>query len=482
MAVTDMMMPPLRGGFASVTPQAGRLRWQAWVFLLAVVIPMGIQVGPLALTALRLFLMVMIIPLMVRLFLGHFGKIFATDVLFVLHIIWATVALAINNPNMVIEQTGSVGMEFLGGYVMGRAYIRTRADFAALARALIIIVLAMVPIALVETTTGRPLLLEALRMIPGVKTVALNYQDPRFGLERVQMGFAHPIHFGLFCSVTFSLCFVAMEGTFSAARRWITASIIAGMAFLALSSGALLAIVLQFGLIAWAMMFKFEKRWWLLVGLAVLAYIAIDLLSNRKPIQVFMSYATFSAHTAYWRALIFEWGMINVWKHPIFGLGLNDWERPFYMYSGSMDNFWLVMAVRYGIPGFLTVTAGYVLVVARVMRRDFSADPVLTQFRRAWVFTFLGLSFTLCTVHVWTNIYAFTFFMLGAGTWLILADTVEDAKLPDTTPDTQSPFSRSPRGLVAPQVRDMKAPPRKDATKPKRAPARYSRFTGDDGP
>jgi len=84
------------------------------------------------------------------------------------------------------------------------------------------------------------------------------------------------------------------------------------------------------------------------------------------------------------------------------------------------------MAVRYGIPGFLFVTLGYVLIVFHVMRRDFQGDMLLTQFRRAWVFTFLGLSFTLCTVHVWTAIYSFTFFLLGAGVWLIAVDPSDD--------------------------------------------------------
>ncbi|MEL6573566.1 MAG: O-antigen ligase family protein, partial [Pseudomonadota bacterium] len=359
-----------------------------------------------------------------------------------------TLALAVNNPNQVIEQVGSVGMEFLGGYAVGRVYIRDRSSFLALCRALIVIVLIMFPFALFETLTGRPLWLEALRALPSVKTVALNYQDPRilFGmtLERVQMGFAHPIHFGLFCSVAFSLCFVAMEGTFGTARRWLTAAVIACSGVLALSSGAILAIVLQFALILWSMMFaSVEKRWWILLGLAVLAYITVDLLSNRTPVQVFMSYATFSAHTAYWRAIIFEWGMKNVWMNPWLGLGLNDWIRPWYMYSGSMDNFWLVMAVRYGIPGFLFVTVGYILIVFHVMRRNFRDDMLLTHFRRAWVFTFMGLTFTLCTVHVWTAIYSFTFFLLGAGVWLITAQTDDDGVDEEAAPANGRSFVRN---------------------------------------
>ena len=159
-----------------------------------------------------------------------------------------------------------------------------------------------------------------------------------------------------------------------------------------------------------------------------------------------MSYATFSAHNAYYRELIFEWGMVNVWAHPIFGIGLNDWVRPSFMHHSSMDNFWLVMAVRYGIPGFLLLAIGYLIVIFRVMRRDFAGQERMILLRRAWVFTFLGLTFTLCTVHIWTNIYSFVFFMFGAGVWFIFyTPPPADADDPDGTagdPDRTSSLQR----------------------------------------
>jgi len=99
----------------------GRLPLLIWVYLVAVILPLGFQAGPLTLTGLRLILMVMIIPILFRLFTGHYGKLIVTDFLFVLHVIWTIFALAANNPGAVIEQTGSTGMEFLGGYALGRA-------------------------------------------------------------------------------------------------------------------------------------------------------------------------------------------------------------------------------------------------------------------------------------------------------------------------------------------------------------------------
>ncbi len=441
-----------------------------WVYLILVVVPIGIQAGPLFLTGLRVCLLCMIIPLLIRLFSREFGRILATDLLFIVHLAWSTVALLFNNPDVVIQQTGSTGVEFLGGYIVGRACVRSAETFLALARALVGLVLVMIPFAVFEALTGRSLWIEVLQSVPGLRTVADARATARnlfgFTLERVQLGFAHPIHFGLFCAVTFSMCVVALEGHFGTARRWVTGALLAGAACLALSAGAIVAIAIQIGLILWAALFaRVQHRWWILIGLTVTSYVVVDLLSNRTPIQVFMSYATFSPQTAYWRATTFEWGMASVWNHPIFGTGLNDWVRPTFMKSDSVDNFWLLMAMRYGIPGFLALATGYLWLLWRVMRRDLSSDPSLNRLRRAWVYTCLGMSFTLCTVHVWTAIFSFTFFMLGAGAWFLSAE-------PNANGDkTAAPTKKRSFGYTRPLAN---ASLRSDR---RRAPAiRYSRF------
>lgn len=423
-----------------------RLPLPAILYLLCVLLPITFQMGPLALTLLRAFLLLLILPILVKLLMGRYGRIFLTDILFALHIVWAALALKVNNPDQMVEQIGSVGAEFLGGYLVGRVYIRTPEAFVALSRWLIFLVFCTTPFAIYEARTGWPILIDLIRRLPGVSTVAIVTIEARLGMERVQAVFAHPIHYGLFCSVAFSLAFVALKGVISDTRRYVSSVIVGFSGFLALSSGALLAIILQIGLIAWATIFdRIRWRWWLLVGLFALAYVVIDLLSNRTPIRVFMSYATFSANTAYWRSLIFEYGIQNVWAHPLFGIGLNDWARPDWMsFLRSVDNFWLLMGMRYGVMGFLTVAGGYGWAVALIMRRNFETDPVLAQLRRAWVFTFLGLSFTLCTVHVWTNVYSFVFFMFGAGMWLITAQPAAAAEKADK-PEAETGVRRGPR-------------------------------------
>ena len=398
------------------------LPFPARLYLILTITPLLFNIGSLALSGQRILLLLCIIPLTLKLAKGTYGRLLWTDIFFFLHILWVAVAVAVNNPDRVIQNAGSTSIEFLGGYLFGRAYIRSVDDFLALIRFLVLLVCCTLPFALFETVTGRPILIEITQKIPGFSSIAIINIAARMGLERVQVVFAHPIHYGLFCGAAFSLVFVGLKGLISTTQRYFMAAIIGICVFLSLSSGALLPIMLQIFCILWAFALRnVRQRWLALLGLFVLMYVAIALVSTRAPIKVFMSYATFSAHNAYWRGIIFEWGMVNVWAHPIFGIGLNDWVRPFFMRSGSIDNFWLVNAVRYGIPGFCFLVIGYLPALWWISRRNFDADERLWLLRRAWVFTFAGLTLTLCTVHVWTSVYSFVFFMFGAGMWFLTA-------------------------------------------------------------
>lgn len=396
----------------------------ASLYLAAVTLPIEFNVGPLYMNGVRLLLIVLIVPLMLRLLSGAYGRILLPDIMFILHFCWITLSLAIMSPNQVVANAGSTGIEFLGGYVLGRACIRDRATFVALIQALGFICLCLFFFAVYESLTGQSLLLRILNSLPGLKSLSDTTSDKRMGLYRAQTSFIHPIHSGLFFILTFSLCFIGLKLVYGTARRWTVAIASALGCFLALSSGAFLALVLQLGLITWATIFREKKaRWWYLLALFACLYVLISLLSDRSPIMVFLSYATFSSHTAYWRTIIFEYGMQNVWANPWFGLGMNpDWVRPVWMYSGSVDNFWLLTAMRYGIPGFLFLAIGYAWSLWRIGTRDFDADEDLWNLRRAWMFSFIGLTFTICTVHIWSSVYSFVFFMFGSGMWFLYTE------------------------------------------------------------
>ena len=473
-----------------VAAVSGKLHPVVWIYLLSVVIPIGFNLGSVAMTGLRLMLIFTIIPTTSGLFSGKYGKVYPVDFLFFLHILWAAVAIFKNNPNIAIQNSGSFILEFWGGYTLGRAYIRTPSDFVALVHALLKLVAISLPFAFYEALNGTALIPAWIDKVPGLTTVKQLIIGKRMGLFRTQVYFAHPIHYGLFCSSILAITFVGLRGVVSNAARFVAAGAIGTGVFLSLSSGALLAALLQIGLIFWAYIFRNNPaRWKILVGLFVFIYVAIDLGSNRTPIKVVISYATFSAHNAYYRSVIFEWGMINVWNNPIFGLGLNSWIRPSYMVSGTMDNFWLVMAVRYGIPGFILIALGYADALFRMGRRKLVERTKLSNLRLAWMLSFLGLSFTLVTVHIWTAVYSYVFFMLGAGLWLISYEEPDSDGAPvpsGAAPNREGPrFSRGGAGGLV-HMRDTGSadtPRHGDVAGKERAASRPTRSEpAQDGP
>jgi len=158
------------------------------------------------------------------------------------------------------------------------------------------------------------------------------------------------------------------------------------------------------------------RRWGILTAFVITAYITVDLTSNRSPFDVFISYLTFNADTSYMRVHIWNYGTESVMQHPIFGTGLNEWEHPSWM-GGSIDNFWLNIAVQYGVPGFLFVAGGFLSVcfgLGRLRNLSFEA----AQCRKGLIITICGLAFAICTVHVWDAPYVLIIFLLGSGMWM----------------------------------------------------------------
>lgn len=479
------------GGAAPSQLERFSLPVMVWLYLLCVITPVEFSLGSVALTPLRILLLIMVVPLAARLFAGHFGKVMAVDIFFFVHMAWATLAIAVNNPTRVVENVGSAAVEFLGGYLIARAFIRTPDQFEHLIKVLLLIIILLLPFGIPEMFSGHPVIPTFIDQLPGIASVEDIDNPKRMGLERVQNVFAHPIHYGLFCSVAFMLLLLGLHGRMSLFKRLIGCGVIFAGVFISLSSGALLAIILQGGLLAWALIFaRVKRKWLLLLGLCVLAYVVVDVLSNRTPMKVLMTYATFSAQTAYYRANINEWGWYNVEQNPIFGLGLRNWIRPAYMQKGSVDNFWLVMAMRYGIPGVALLMAGYFIGLFKIGLRDLSFSPRVTRLRLAWMITLCGLSFTMTTVHVWTAMYSFVFFIYGSSMWMLYYTPEDEGGDPaaptEPTPRRGLNYRRSqPEAAAASErpaprySRPADDPAAKDdAAGTSRPGPRYTRFDG----
>ncbi len=452
MTISQSPAPFVKTAPASEKPvrlESVRLPLAVVLYFLMIALPIQFNLGPVFMTGVRAVLLVTTIPLALRLFSGQLGRVLAADVLLLAYSVWSVATLFVTTPSEAISYGGSYVLEVFGSYLLARNFIRTPEQFRAMCWGLFTVLIFSLPFAIYETQTGLAPIPILIAKMPGFFSHGNYYSalaGRRLGLERAQVIFAHPIHYGFFCASLISLAFVGFKGLMGTFRRLLLSALVCVGVICSVSSGAILPMILQFGLIFWAWVFNpVRARWIILSSLIVFFYVVVDIVSNRTAIEVFLEYGTLSSETAYARKLIFGWGMENVWKHPFLGIGLNEWERPSWWPPASMDNFWLIAAVRYGLPGFFLLIIPYLMMVGGVIRRDFGNDGVIWQFRRAWVFTQVGIILTLCTVDVWVTPLSFVFFMLGTGVWMasVPADVGADGDR-ETSTESHATSPRSP--------------------------------------
>jgi len=391
----------------------------AALLYIALIMPpeFSLTVGGLRLSTYRVLLLLITVPLLLRLMQNRHQPPHAVDWLIMAHAAWAVLALSIfGGLGAGIESGGIYAVESLGAYLVGRLTVTSAAEHRALLRFMVGVLAGMALLTLPESLSGTHFIREAARAVmggPGLPVI-----EPRLGLDRAFGSFDHPILYGVFASSTFAAAYYVLNRERLGPRALTVLGLIMGSTFLSLSAGPFVGLACQAVVIGWDRFTKgISLRWSAISGLVMLAWFAVSLGSNRSPIKVFISYAAFSPESAYNRVLIWEYGTAEVGRHPLFGIGLGDWIRAPWM-SDSMDNFWLVTAVRYGIPALAFLLAAIVTLAVRQARAS-SHDGALNRHRMAWLVIIIGFTISGFTVHFWNSLFAYFFFLIGSGAWLI---------------------------------------------------------------
>lgn len=429
-----MIVPPNQASPARASVQAVPVnrtaRLMLLLFMLGMVVPIWIQIGSILLMPHRLVLLLLFVPALIAVFSGQVGRIRSFDILMLLSTIWAVMALLASGSlpgTSLAQQIGIYTLETFGAYLLARVTIRSAEDFAYFTKLFFIALVILVPFGVIEAVTHRAVMLE---LIP--KSVRIVSPPERWGLRRAQTVFSHPILFGVFCSIGFGLLWYAMRSKLTRVGGTILSFI---GTFVSLSSGALVAIVIQTILMLWEMATRrIGRRWTIFSILAAAGYLTVDLLSNRTPFHVLITYATFNTGSAYNRILIWRYGMENVWDHPMFGLGayVSDWVRAPWM-SSSTDNYWLLMAMQYGIPCFLFMAAAIFLIIRKVGLAQLT-NPRAIACRAGYLTAVGGLIIAGGTVHYWHGVMAFVMFFFGAGVWVVDVGAQDAASSKEATP------------------------------------------------
>lgn len=404
--------------FARRAPVFHIVRWCPLLpalFLLALLLPteLSFNVGSLRLSPYRVVLIFAFFPAVSKVFSGKVGRVNAIDWLVLAHMTWAFFVINYYHGFDVMLESGGIRfIEFAGAYFLARAYISGEREYQGAVAFAIMMICLICPLLVLESVTGFNPLREFLS-----GGAFVNGMDKRMGLSRAFGPFDHPILLGVFAASVLGVGWLRVFPRLGKPRPrkspiiWVVLS-----ALSSLSAGATSALMTQFTLLLWESKTRLQRNRWKIFSLLLLAlYVFIDIFSNRTPMKVLLHYLTFSAETAYGRIMIFEWGMADVWRNPILGIGFNEWTRPHWK-SASMDNFWLLQAVTFGFPGFLTIALPSILACALGWR---TLPPRLVRLRTGWVISMVGMIIAACTVHFWNNIFSYYAFFLGMGVWFI---------------------------------------------------------------
>lgn len=235
--------------------------------------------------------------------------------------------------------------------------------------------------------------------------------DYRLGLFRAPGPFPHPILAGVFLASFLPLYVL------SGIKGWpkfagITASI---CSFFSISSAALLGLVAGGALIAynWLSERIANLSWRLFFFSAGVFVFVVETATGSGIFGLIMRYAALNKQTSYMRKLIWEHGSRNVLENPWFGLGYGDWARPSWM-PPSVDNFWLLMAMRFGIIPAVLILIVTIWAVVMLMR---AANASLSYVdRRAYKGLAISLgvfALGIISVALWLSAHVWFFMLIG---------------------------------------------------------------------
>ncbi|MFS4436726.1 O-antigen ligase family protein [Paracoccaceae bacterium GXU_MW_L88] len=382
------------------------------LFAMSFMLPLILDFGGVLMTPTRAILLIFFFPSLYRMLSGKTPPLNITDFFIFFTVCWAGLSYFVNHGASQIQFIGMQFVDLLGAYIFARAHVRSASDFKFFWKMLSVCALFILPVALIELFTDRLIIHEILGKVFRVSRDLTGTTGERLGLDRVQGTMEHPILFGVFWGISFANIFFLDR---NAARRTLYVIVICVTVFTSLSSGAFLTVMIQGGLLIWNWISK--GNWKPLLIASAVMFVVVEIVSDRSAIAALSTRLAFSAHTAYWRLLIWEHGTTNVMNNPIFGLGLKDWVRPSWMFTASVDNYWLLNAMRNGLPCIIALLAGMFSNVFRLVRlRGLNAWG--RDARTGYIIAFVALFIALGTVAVWSASSSYIYFYFGLMAWM----------------------------------------------------------------
>lgn len=380
------------------------------LYLLLLPEQLSLNLGGLFMPLYRFYIIAAVLYL---LFAGLRGKyLFAwPDLFMVLAAAWVWLASYMTS-NSVVDaavQGGAHTVDMAVAYLLARVTIRTPRDLRIFLVLIAPGIGLMSAIVMQEALTHVQILQPWAASLTG-RPVNTGYEI-RLGFLRGAAGFPHPILAGIFLASFLPIYLM------SGLRGWprIVGVLASLGGFFSLSSAALLGLLAGGALRAydWLTERVANLNWRMFLLFSGAFYAIVELLTNTGFYGILIRYASLNTASASNRLLIWRFGTENISRHPWFGIGYDDWDRPSWMHWDSFDHFWLIMSLRFGIPEtallLLATLVGLVMITAKSRFMN-SADARLMRGVAIAVAVFaLGLN----SVSIWLSALVWYCMLLG---------------------------------------------------------------------
>jgi hypothetical protein len=245
----------------------------------------------------------------------------------------------------------------------------------------------------------------------------------------VQSVFDHPILFGLCSASILAPAHLVLGYQKSFFQRSFRTLIVGGTALMSLSAGPMGAVVAQGFLLSWnGLLWGIRSRWKILIVILVCLVLLIEMVANRSALNIIVSFIVLDSGSYWYRTLIWTYGSETALNHPLFGVGLNDWERPAWMPTASIDNFWLFLAIRAGLPAAFLMLLAFLWIYLAVSLKK-GLEGRLVDYRTGFLISMTGFFLMGWTVSLWDNAYVLFLFMMGSGVWMLDVESKDRAAL-----------------------------------------------------
>ena len=305
-----------------------------------------------------------------------------------------------------LSSAGGEALDFLGGYLLARAYFFGRPALDTFVRVLKIFAIIAIVFAMADVITGRMFVHETITAIYGSEWYRVELRN---GWLRAASTFDHPILFGIFCALTAAILLYSEKNL---SRRSVAFGVCFLGCMLAVSSAALMTISIVLAVFTYdRLMTRYSWRWvalWIATG--VVGFVV--LVVTEHPLSWIISHLTLDPQTGFFRIMLWDVGSTYIAQSPLFGYAYQSFNNG--ILDGTVDSIWLLYTLRFGVPMLILFFLANVAAVFPSQREiRGTGDVHMDQMRRAFTLVLLMLMFTGLTVHFWNFMLMFWGLCLG---------------------------------------------------------------------